>query len=86
MLTLAYRHVDVFSRYACQGNGLVVVPGADGLPTMVQQQLTREMRQFETVFLSSVDLPVGPRDFECSPRMRSWVRRPSGARRRSAAA
>jgi PhzF family phenazine biosynthesis protein len=57
VLTLAYRHVDVFSRYACQGNGLVVVPGADGLPTMVQQQLTREMRQFETVFLSSVDLP-----------------------------
>ncbi len=56
MLSLDYRHVDVFSRYAFQGNGLMVVLGAAGLSTAVQQQLTREVRQFETVFVGDVDL------------------------------
>lgn len=54
---MKYWHVDVFSRYACQGNGLVVVSDDVGLSTAVQQQLTREVRQFETVFVSGVDLP-----------------------------
>src|SRR5215217_2864455 len=56
MLTLDYRQVDVFSRHALQGNGLAVVLDRDGLPAAVQQQLTRELRQFETVFVSAVDL------------------------------
>ena len=56
VLSLEYRHVDVFSRHAFRGNGLVVVLDAAGLSTAVQQQLTREVRQFETVFVSGVDL------------------------------
>ncbi len=57
VLSLAYRHVDVFSRHAFAGNGLMVVLDAAGLSTAVQQQLTREVRQFETVFVTGVDLP-----------------------------
>ena len=41
-----------------QGNGLVVVLDTENLPTAVMQQLTREVRQFETAFLTGVDLPV----------------------------
>ena len=57
MLDLGYRHVDVFSRRALQGNGLVVVLDAENLSTVVMQRLTREVRQFETAFLTGVDLP-----------------------------
>lgn len=57
MLDLGYRHVDVFSRRALQGNGLVVVLDAGHLPGTVMQELTREVRQFETAFLVGVDLP-----------------------------
>jgi PhzF family phenazine biosynthesis protein len=57
MLDLDYRHVDVFSRRALQGNGLVVVLNAEHLPTAVMQQVTREVRQFETAFLTGVDKP-----------------------------
>jgi trans-2,3-dihydro-3-hydroxyanthranilate isomerase len=56
-LSLAYWHVDVFSRHAFGGNGLVVVLDTVGLSAAVQQQLTREVRQFETVFVSGLDLP-----------------------------
>ena len=56
MLVLTYRHVDVFSRSAFHGNGLVVVLDADGLGTDLQQQVTREVRQFETVFVSDLRL------------------------------
>ncbi len=57
MLDLGYRHVDVFSRRALQGNGLVVVLDAENLSAAVMQELTREVRQFETAFLTGVDLP-----------------------------
>ena len=57
LLSLEYRHVDVFSRHALCGNGLVVVLQSDGLSTALQQQLTREVRQFEAAFLSGVNLP-----------------------------
>jgi trans-2,3-dihydro-3-hydroxyanthranilate isomerase len=57
VLDLGYRHVDVFSRRALQGNGLVVVLDAESLSTAVMQQVTREVRQFETAFLTAVDLP-----------------------------
>jgi trans-2,3-dihydro-3-hydroxyanthranilate isomerase len=56
VLDLGYRHVDVFSRRALQGNGLVVVLDAENLSTAVMQQLTCEVRQFETAFLTGVDL------------------------------
>src|SRR5580704_8257252 len=56
LLDLEYRHVDVFSRRALRGNGLVVVLGASGLPAAVMQDVTREVRQFETAFLTGVDL------------------------------
>jgi trans-2,3-dihydro-3-hydroxyanthranilate isomerase len=57
VLDLGYRHVDVFSRRAMQGNGLVVVLDAEHLSTAAMQELTREVRQFETAFLAGVDLP-----------------------------
>jgi len=57
VLDLGYRQVDVFSRRALQGNGLVVVLDAENLPTAVMQEVTREVRQFETAFLAGVDLP-----------------------------
>ena len=59
VLDLGHRLVDVFSRRALQGNGLVVVLDAEHLSTAVMHQLTREVRQFETAFLAGVDLP-GP--------------------------
>ena len=51
-----YWHVDVFSRVALRGNGLVVVLQADDLSTEVMQDVTREARQFETAFLRDMDL------------------------------
>ena len=59
MLDLEYRHVDVFSRRALRGNGLVVVLNAASLPAAVMQDVTREVRQFETAFLTEVDLAGG---------------------------
>jgi len=56
VITLEFRHVDVFSRRAFQGNGLVVVLDSDELSPELMQAATREVRQFETVFLSDVDL------------------------------
>jgi len=56
VLDLEYRHVDVFSRRAFRGNGLVVVLGAGGLSTAAMQVLTREVRQFETAFVTDVEL------------------------------
>lgn len=56
MLTLEFQHVDVFSQRAFQGNGLVVVLDAEELSVELMQAVTREMRQFETVFLTDVDL------------------------------
>ena len=56
MITLEFRHVDVFSRRAFQGNGLVVVLDADELSEELMSAVTREVRQFETVFLTDVDL------------------------------
>ena len=56
-LDLGYRHVDVFSRRALKGNGLAVVLDAENLSAAVMQELTREVRQFETAFLTGVDLP-----------------------------
>ena len=56
MIELEFCHVDVFSQEPFQGNGLVVVLDAGALSPEVMQAVTREMRQFETVFLTEVDL------------------------------
>lgn len=53
---MAYHHVDVFADQPLHGNGLVVVMADDRLPTALMQEITREMRQFESIFLSAVDL------------------------------
>jgi trans-2,3-dihydro-3-hydroxyanthranilate isomerase len=57
VLDLAYRHVDVFARRGLEGNGLVVVLDAARLSAAVMQQVTREVRQFETTFVVGMDLP-----------------------------
>lgn len=43
-------------RRALQGNGLVVVLDTDKLSPGLMQAVTREVRQFETAFLTGVDL------------------------------
>ena len=45
-------HVDVFATRPLSGNGLTVFLDSDGWPASAMQQLTREMRQFESIFLS----------------------------------
>src|SRR6185312_14204790 len=49
---LEYRHVDVFTREALSGNGVIVFPEADGLTPEMMQRITQEMRQFESIFLA----------------------------------
>lgn len=51
-------HVDVFATRALTGNGLTVFLQADGWPAPLMQQLTQEMRQFESIFLSDIG-PAG---------------------------
>ncbi|MEO6143995.1 MAG: PhzF family phenazine biosynthesis protein [Dermatophilaceae bacterium] len=53
---LAYHHVDVFADRPLRGNGLIVVTGGEPLTTALMQEITREMRQFESIFLRDVDL------------------------------
>jgi trans-2,3-dihydro-3-hydroxyanthranilate isomerase len=57
LLALAYRHVDVFSREPLSGNGLTVFPEAGALTLETMQRITREMRQFESIFLSPTPEP-----------------------------
>lgn len=49
---LAWRQADVFSRTPLGGNGLAVFPDARGLDAAAMQALTRELRQFESIFLT----------------------------------
>jgi PhzF family phenazine biosynthesis protein len=49
---LAYRHVDVFTQEPLSGNGLIVFSDAGGLSPLAMQRITREMRQFESIFLA----------------------------------
>jgi trans-2,3-dihydro-3-hydroxyanthranilate isomerase len=48
---LEYCHADVFTREPLSGNGLIVFPDATTLAPETMQQITREMRQFESIFL-----------------------------------
>lgn len=51
---MPYYHVDVFSSRPFAGNGLIVFPEAGGLSTEDMQVLTQEMRQYESIFLTSI--------------------------------
>lgn len=50
---LTYYHADVFSAQPLAGNGLTVFPSAEQLTSNTMLQLTQEMRQFESIFLTS---------------------------------
>lgn len=50
-LGLKYHHVDVFSSKPLSGNGVTVFRLRESLPAAVMQELTREMRQFESIFV-----------------------------------
>ncbi|MFF5973417.1 PhzF family phenazine biosynthesis protein [Streptomyces sp. NPDC012769] len=49
---LAFHHVDVFTDRPYSGNSLAVFPAAEGLTGDAMQRITRELRHFESVFLS----------------------------------
>ncbi len=49
---LEYRQVDVFASSPLSGNGLAVVITEEPLDPLFMQQLTCELRQFESIFLS----------------------------------
>jgi trans-2,3-dihydro-3-hydroxyanthranilate isomerase len=55
--SLQYRHVDVFSAKPFSGNGLTVFVLETGLSTRAMQTITQEMRQFESIFLISIEVP-----------------------------
>ncbi len=44
-------HVDVFSNRALTGNGLTVIYPAEEISTITLQEIAREFKQFETIFL-----------------------------------
>jgi trans-2,3-dihydro-3-hydroxyanthranilate isomerase len=50
-LGLKYHHVDVFSSEPLSGNGVTVFRLREALPSPIMQELTREMRQFESIFV-----------------------------------
>jgi PhzF family phenazine biosynthesis protein len=82
VIELEFRHLDVFSRRAFFGNGLVVVLDARELSPELMQAVTRQMRQFETVFLTDVDLDGRSAAVRIFTGGRGvGVRWPSGARR-----
>jgi PhzF family phenazine biosynthesis protein len=51
-------HVDVFAAGSLTGNGLTVFLGAERWSSAQMQKLTQEMRQFESIFLTSMS-PFG---------------------------
>lgn len=51
-------HVDVFATGPLTGNGLTVFLGSEGWSPSMMQGLTREMKQFESIFLSDIS-PAG---------------------------
>jgi len=54
-LNLSYRHVDVFSNELMSGNGLTVFETDRALAPALMQSITREMRQFESIFLTPTE-------------------------------
>lgn len=53
-MRLEFHHVDVFATGPLTGNGLAVFLDAGEAGAATMQELTREMRQFESVFLSEI--------------------------------
>lgn len=51
-MSLRFRHVDVFADRPLTGNGLIAFLDAGGLSGEAMLALTREMRQFESIFLA----------------------------------
>jgi trans-2,3-dihydro-3-hydroxyanthranilate isomerase len=49
---LTFRHVDVFTETPYAGNGLIVVNGGVDAPAQQLLAITRELRQFETIFVA----------------------------------
>jgi len=47
-------HVDVFASQPLTGNGLTVILGSSAWTTERMMELTREMKQFESIFLSEI--------------------------------
>lgn len=56
-MSLKYRHVDVFTDRPFSGNGLTVFVLEQELSTELMQEITREMRQFESIFLFPTNQP-----------------------------
>ncbi|HSE11323.1 MAG TPA: PhzF family phenazine biosynthesis protein [Rudaea sp.] len=56
-MILEYRHVDVFTRQPYSGNSLPVFPDARGLSVQQMQNVTKELRHFEAIFLEPTDDP-----------------------------
>lgn len=55
---LEYRHVDVFADQKMTGNGLTVfIDEQHNLDTTLMQNITQEMRQFESIFLKKTGAP-----------------------------
>ncbi|MFC4860708.1 PhzF family phenazine biosynthesis protein [Pseudomonas sp. MAHUQ-62] len=54
---MEYWQVDVFAERVLAGNGLAVFPDASELTATAMQELTRELRQFESIFLAPLDAP-----------------------------
>jgi trans-2,3-dihydro-3-hydroxyanthranilate isomerase len=90
-MEVAFRHVDVFSASPLGGNGLGVVLLDQPLDAPLMLAITRELRQFETIFLERVDddgadaqvfTPDGPLDFAGHPVLGAaavlhWERHPT---------
>jgi trans-2,3-dihydro-3-hydroxyanthranilate isomerase len=56
-VSLAYSHVDVFSRRPFGGNGLPVFLDSAGLTAEQMLRITQELRHFETIFLAPTNRP-----------------------------
>ena len=54
-MSLAYSHVDVFSRNPFGGNSLPVFPDAGDLSAEQMLRITQELRHFEAIFLRPTD-------------------------------
>ena len=57
MPPLTYQHVDVFSAAPYSGNSLAVFPDARDLDAAQMTAITKELRHFESIFLTSTDDP-----------------------------
>ena len=57
MRSIAFTHVDVFSRSPFGGNGLPVFPDAPDLSAEQMLRITQEMRHFEAIFVQPTGQP-----------------------------